>query len=272
MNNADSLSAKSPLSFRLALIFSAGITALSLLGLFWTPFDPQSAVVNDKFQSPNLAHWFGTDSIGRDLFSITLKGLSVTLGIALLVAAIGLVFGCLLGFTVAKLPILTSLLDLWVAFPVIILAFALSVTLGPSIFVIVFACSIGFAISTARIIAPKMRQLLQSDFVKNLQLMGASAPQIWFKHLLPNLAPLLIVQVSVTFVGTVLAEAGLTYLGLGVPNSMFSLGQILTSSVTFLRTNPGAIILPGLLIVLINLSVSTICDYLSSANARKLQK
>jgi peptide/nickel transport system permease protein len=270
VNRFKTFFSKLPIGVTFAGIFLIVITASSFLGKFWTPFNPEFAVIEDQFQPPNSTHWFGTDSIGRDLLSIILKGLPVTLLIALSTVLLALLVGCILGLAIAKFPVLASFFDLWIAFPVIILAFALTVYFGQSAFVIILACSIGFAIAIARVTAPKMRQLLKSDFVKNLKLMGASAPQIWFKHVFPNLAPLLIVQSSLTFVGTILAEAGLTYLGLGVPNSMFSLGQALASGATFLRTNPSAIILPGLLIVLINLSVSTICDFLASSDWEKM--
>ncbi|MDR2538105.1 MAG: ABC transporter permease, partial [Bifidobacteriaceae bacterium] len=215
------------LSLTIAVSWLFLLLSVALVGVVWTPYNPNQAEVADQFQAPTWEHWLGTDGIGRDLLSMVMKGLGVSLMIASAVAllSIGLALIWSAGFT--KFPDWLPFLDIWIAFPILVLAMALSVSLGASAWVIILACSFGFSISSARILIPKVRQIYSTDFMKNLRLMGGKPIYLAIRHVLPNLFPLLVLQISASFTGAILSEVGLTYLGLGVPNAWFSLGQVL---------------------------------------------
>jgi len=252
------------------IVVVAVLLTTALVSLFWTPFDPRSADVAGRWAAPGWPHLLGTDATGRDLLSLLMAGARTTV----LVAVGAGVLATVVGLALAALGALTSrwvresvavLVDILIAFPVLIIAMMISAVWGGSLWVVVWAVGIGFGVSIARVSRPELRRVLHSEFVVAARAAGLTPFQILVRHLLPNVAPVFIVQLSWGMAVAVLAEAGLSYLGVGAPVTDASWGVLLADLQRYLTVYPLTVIAPGLAITLTVLGFNLLGDGLREA-------
>ena len=230
-------------------IFITGFFLLILIvSFFYTPYNPNTMNGKEKFLAPCWTHWMGTDNFGRDIFSRVLAGLSTTFFVGISVTGIGAVFGTILGAFTGYFggwldEILMRINDALTAFPSILLALVFISILGTGKYNIILALGIIFIPSFARIVRGEFIRLKELDYVKSAKLMGA-----------------LLSAITVGFNNAVLAEAGMSYLGIGVQPPDASLGKMLSEAQSFLFSAPWYVIFPGIVIILLILGFSFLSE------------
>lgn len=239
----------------------------AIVSLVWTPHDPFDASAFRAWQPPSFDFWLGTDASGRDTFSLLLAGSRVTvvvaLGAAVFAGGLGILIAVAgaLGRTWLREPI-AVLIDVLIAFPTLLIAMMLSALVGGSLAVVIIAVGIGFGVSIGRVLRAEIRQVASLDFVTAARAAGATRSVILRRHILPNVSPVFLVQLSLSMGLAVLAEAGLSYLGFGAPPSVPSWGRMLAESQTYISVHPGSVLWPGLTITITVLALSLLGDTL----------
>lgn len=246
-------------------ILSAAVVALIVMGYFWTPYDPTAMSAAEKMDSPSLAHILGTDNFGRDIFSRVLEGAGTTFTIAASSVAIGLVAGILVGAFTGYFggwvdEVLMRVADVITAFPSILLALVLISIFGPGKYNMILALSILFIPSFARIVRSEYARQKQLDYVRSARLMGAGNMRIMFVHILPNVLPVVLSTVAIGFNNAVLAEASMSFVGIGVQLPDASLGRMLSESQSYFFSAPWYALGTGGTIVLLILGFGLISD------------
>ena len=234
-------------------------------GLFLSPYGPEDMDAASKNLGPSCKHLFGTDHYGRDIYTRVAHGSLTTMLIGAMTIVIGGIFGTLVGALTGYIggafdAVVMRVNDCLLAFPSILLALVFVGVFGPSERNVVIALGILFVPSIARVVRSDVRTQLQSDYVVNAKLLGASNARILFVHILPNLRATLLVTMAVGFNNAVLAESGMSYLGLGVQPPKASLGRMLSEGQSYLRSAPWTVLFPGLVLVLAVLGVSLLSD------------
>ena len=231
-----------------------------------TGYDPNYAVVKDRFLSPSIDHWMGTDPIGRDLFTRIVYGARVSLFVAfssiLLGTSLGYLFGIFSGYVGGKVDIsVQRVVDAMMAFPPLLLALTVVSALGPGVDKVIFAISMTSAPRAARVSRGLVLSLKQNVYVDAARVIGAAPKRIMLLHILPNaLAPFLILA-SVSLGGAILTEAALSFLGLGIPPPHASWGRMLTGAARdFGLIAPWLLIFPGLAIGVVVLAFNFFGD------------
>ena len=247
-----------------------GMIFLAIFSPLLIPYDPAKQDLNNTLDSPSVVHPFGTDSFGRDVLSRVLSGARVSVivgivscGIAIL---IGVPLGILAGFGGSKVDNLISrIIDGLMAFPPLLLAIVLMAVLGPSMINVMIA--LGFTISThfARLTRGETLKVKEESYIMAARTMGLRSYQIVFKHIIPNIIAPLIVQTSVTFAYAIIAEASLSFLGLGVQPPTPSWGLDLSDARRYVLTDPWLAMFPGIAIFLVVFGVNMFGDGLNSA-------
>ena len=245
------------------LILTGFLTVFIVLGFFWTPYDP-TAMESQKFLAPSLQHLMGTDNFGRDIFSRVLKGAGTTFGIAVATVSIGAVLGTLVGALTGFFggivdDILMRINDALTAFPSILLALVIISILGPgNKYNVVLALGAVFIPSFARVTRTAFAGLRDVNYVKSARLMGASNSRILWVHILPNTVNVLLPAITLGFNNAVLAEASMSYLGIGVTPPDASLGYMLSEAQSMLTRAPWYALSTGLTIILLVFGVGLI--------------
>ena len=239
--------------FKVGVVLTAVLLALILLGQIWTPYDPQTMSPSEKLQSPSADHWMGTDNFGRDIFSRVIRGAGTTLGIALATVIIsctaGTVIGALTGYFGGRVDtILMRFNDALTAFPSILLGLVFVSVLGGGTQNVILALSIVFTPSFARVTRSAYASVRDANYIKSARLMGAGKVRILTLHILPNILQVLLPALTIGFNNAVLAEASMSYLGIG---SMGSLGYILSDAQSMLYSAPWYALCAGGTIVLL---------------------
>lgn len=243
------------------LLLTGLLAALILLGFFWTPYDPNAMAAGPKFAPPSLSHLLGTDNFGRDIFSRVLQGAGATTATALATLAIGAVGGVLLGALTGYFggladEILTRVGDVLTAFPSILLALVVISLLGPGNRLnVILSLGLVFIPSFARVTRTAFAALRDVNYIKSARLMGAGSGRILAVHILPNTAPVLLSALTIGFNNAVLAEASMSFLGIGVTPPDASLGYMLSEAQGMLLAAPWYAGGAGLAIVLLVFSV-----------------
>ena len=240
----------------LGLILTALSVGYSALGLFWTPYSPTAMSSADQYASPSLAHPFGCDHMGRDVFSRTLEGASATLTIALAVLAIGFVAGLIIGalcgyYGGAADAVIMRFCDAIAAFPSVLLGLVVIAIIGSGKYNVILALGILFIPSFARLVRGEFIKYRDRDFVRAARLMGVSDGRIIFLHILPNTWPVLLSGLTIGFNNAVLAEASMSYLGIGVGPGDTSLGRMISEAQSYFTTAPWLVLFPALVTVLL---------------------
>lgn len=252
-------------SFCIGVVLLLAILLPVLVGFFYMPYDPDAMDVSAKYQAPSLNHLFGTDNFGRDILSRVMVGGRTTFLIALATLMLGGVCGLILGAVTGYFGgILDEALmranDALTSFPTILLALVFISILGPGKYNIIVALGIIFIPSFARVVRSEYVTFREMDFVKNARLMGASNFRIMFVHILPNTFPILRSTFTIGFNNAVLAESGMSYLGLGVQPPDASLGRMLSEAQSCLYIAPWSALIPGVVIILTVLSITLISE------------
>lgn len=249
----------------LGLILSALIVSMTMLSYVWTPYNPLAIDVENRLQPPSPTHLFGTDNLGRDLLSVVMVGGQNSLYITLVATTIGLVFGTALGLAAAGAParwgaVIARISDIGIALPSVLIALVLATTLGPGSLSTIVAISAWFVPVTARVVIGPARQVLALEFIEAAASHGRGRVAILIRHVVPNIAPLLIVQASIMFGAGILIEASLSFLGVGAQPPTPSWGRLLNEAQPLLQVVPHFALLPGLVIVIAILGFNLLGD------------
>ena len=246
--------------------FLVGLVVLSAtLSFFWLPQDPNTMDFTEQLSGPSAAHPFGTDQLGRDLLSRVLVGSRGALLVGFVAVGIALTLGCLIGALAGFVgglldDLLMRLVDVLYAFPPILLALLLAAIYTPGTFTAMSAIGIATAPVFARLLRASVLELKTRDFVEAGRALGASQRRVLTRHILPNALSPIIVQASLSLAVAVLAEAALSFLGLGTPPRVPSWGNMLREAQGFLQLSPYPVLVPGLAIVLTVLGWSLLGD------------
>jgi peptide/nickel transport system permease protein len=250
----------------LALLIVFGICAVCAPWL--APQDPAQLDLTGRLMGPSWAHWFGTDELGRDILSRTLFGARISLIVAVSVVglslAVGLVAGGLAGFyggwtdTVVNIYVTNA----FMALPGILLAIAFVAFMGPGLGNVILALAISGWVGYARLVRGQVMAVKEREFVEAARALGASDLRIMRRHILPNILQPLIVQAAIGMAGAVLAEATLSFLGLGVPPPTASWGSMLNDARSHLFDSPHLVFFPAMAVMLCVLSFNFIGDAL----------
>lgn len=241
--------------------------AIAAISLFWTPYSLLKTNGYEVWQKPSFAHLLGTDGTGADMLSWLMAGSRVELVIVVCTVMISALIGTvLLSIMISQYKIIraTSVMavDALISVPTVLIALMLAVPFGTNVFVIVIACGFGYGFNLARIVRPSAKLVLQSDYVNSAISQGASRIYVLLRHVLPNITPVALVQLSLSASTVILAESGLTYLGVGVQSGVPSWGRVLATSVTLIHVNPLAVLWPGLIVTIVVVALNLLGDVL----------
>ena len=272
MRNA-ALPASRRASLRLSLALITGlcltgvVVAAALISFVWTPWDVEAIRIADRLQPPSPAHWMGTDHFGRDLLSMIMAGARNSLAVALVAVGVGAGFGVPLGLLAAARRGLVDeavmrVNDLVFAFPALLVAVMITAVSGPGAINAIIAIGIFNIPVFARVSRGAALSLWAQDYVLAARTAGKSRTLISVQHILPNLLSLLMVQAAIQFALGIVAEAGLSYVGLGAQPPMPSWGRMLSEAQTMIGFAPWLAIFPGLAIVTVVLGLSLTGDSL----------
>ena len=260
-------------TFRAGAVITLVMLLIITVGVFWTPYDPNAMDAASKMAGPGLRHLFGTDNFGRDIFSRVLQGTGATFLIALGSVAIGLTAGLVVGGLTGWYggwvdELLMRLNDSITAFPSLLLALVLIAVFDTGKYNIILALGVLFIPTFARIVRMEVARQKALDYVKNAKLMGVKSMRILFVHIMPNTLPVLLSTVAISFNNAVLAEASMSYLGLGVQPPDPSLGRMLNEAQAYLLRAPWYAVSTGLAIILLVLGFGLLSEGLGGdANA-----
>lgn len=241
----------------LSLYLGAGIVGfvvvLAVVSLLWTPHDPVQAVPADRLQDPSTQYWLGTDRFGRDIASRLMVGAQITLVVGVIAVGISAVVGIPVGIWAAMRGGWTDVFimrgaDLLLAFPALLLAIIAAAVFGPSVVTAMVAIGISGVPGFARVARAGALQVLTQDYISAARISQVPEPVIAWRHIWPNIRALAIVQASVAFALAILAEAALSFLGLGASPPNPSWGLMLQAAQTQLGTSPLLALWPGLAI------------------------
>lgn len=252
------------------LVVLALVVAAALFGDLLAPYDPTRVDVPERLQAPSLQHPFGTDNLGRDVLSRVVVGARVSLQVGFIAVGISLVLGVVIGLTAgyysgALDSVLMRTMDVLFAFPFVLLAIAILAALGPGITNAMIAIGIVYTPIFARIARGSTLTVKQEVFVRAAYSIGASDGRIIRRHILPNVAAPLIVQTSLSLAFAILAEAALSFLGLGVQPPDPAWGRMLAEGRDFVRQAPWMGVFPGLAIFFTVMSFNFVGDGLRDA-------
>ncbi|HEY1528949.1 MAG TPA: ABC transporter permease [Candidatus Angelobacter sp.] len=232
------------------------------------PQNPSNINLPSRLQPPSAAHWFGTDELGRDIFSRVIYGARISMLVGSSVVAGSLLLGLILGSIAGYYGGLADkffnviLMNAFLSFPGILLAIAFVAFLGPGIFNLILALCIGGWVGYARLVRAQVLAVKEKEFVEAARALGASDWRIVTRHILPNIIQPVIVQAAIGMAGAVLAEATMSFLGLGVPPPTASWGSMLNDGRAHLFDAPHLVLFPALAVMLAVLSFNFIGDAL----------
>ncbi len=237
------------------VLLAGGFVAMALLSLAWTPHALDHLAIAERLQPPNLAHWLGTDHLGRDVLSLLMRGAATSLGVAALAVSLGALMGVPLGLWAAARAgwpdeLLMRGNDIVFAFPPLLLAVLLTTALGPGAASAILAVGVFNIPVFARVARGLALPLWQREFVQAARSAGKGNGRISREHVLPNLAGGLVVQLSLQLSLALLAETGLSYIGLGTQPPQPSWGRMLADAQTLTALSPTLALFPGLAVAL----------------------
>jgi peptide/nickel transport system permease protein len=242
------------------------VAVVGVVALFWTPYDvsPGAAGTGGRLEGPSAQFWAGTDRLGRDLLSQLMGGASVAMTVAvasvLIAGLLGIAIGVVAAATTRWADVaLLNVIDLMIAFPTLLLAMLIVTVRGATLTSAILAIGISGAAVIARVTRVNAARVLREDYVTAATASGTGWWGTIFRHVLPNVAPTLLVQLMLLAGGAILAEASLSYLGLGSPTAL-SWGRLLAAAQKSVTVQPLGAILPGLLIAWTVLGLNLLGD------------
>jgi peptide/nickel transport system permease protein len=252
-------------SFVAGGVLVAALIVLALLSFVWTPHSATEIDVPNKLLPPSATHWLGTDSLGRDIVSLLIVGARASIAVGLIAVGIGITVGVALGLLAAARrgwveELVMRLADFSIAFPALLTAIMLTAIYGPGLVTSIVAIGIFNIPEFARITRASANAVWTREFVLAARACGKGAWRITLEHVLPNIASVLIVQATIRFAIAILAEAALSYLGLGTQPPMPSWGRMLNEGQSMMYQAPLLAVWPGLAIVLSVLGLNLMGD------------
>ena len=252
-------------SFVLGAILSLALLAAALLSLVWTPWSPYDMDLPNKLQPPSAAHWLGTDVYGRDIVSLLLVGARSSILVGVVAVGIGVTIGTLLGLLAAARrgwveEAIMRLSDFTLAFPAILSAIMLTAVYGAGMVNAMVAIGIYNIPTFTRLARGAAKSVWGREYILAARACGKGPWAITWQHVLPNISAVLIVQVTIRFAIAILAEAALSYLGLGTQPPQPSWGRMLAEAQTMLYQAPLLAVFPGIAIALAVLGLNLLGD------------
>ncbi|THH36700.1 ABC transporter permease [Aliishimia ponticola] len=268
---------RAPVNLWIGGALVAMMTAIALLSLVWTPYDHTLLDIPAKFAAPSAEHWLGTDQLGRDVVSLLMAASVNSLTVAFVAVGLGGAIGTLLGLAASAWggwveAIVMRLVDLGFAFPALLFAIMLAAAFGPSLSNAILAIAFINIPVFARVARGAANQIWTRDFVLAGQAAGMGRAALTRDHILPNIAAPIIVQATIEFAVAILAEAALSYLGLGAQPPMPSWGRMLSEAQTLMYLAPELAIYPGLCIILAVLGFGLLGDGLRDVTDPRLAR
>lgn len=248
----------------IGIVLTGLIVLMALVSLFWLPY-PLADTSGSRLEGPSALHLLGTDRLGRDLLSQLMWGARIALVVGTCAVAIAAVLGTIVGLLAAFArpwvdDTLSAGLDVVIAFPVLLLAMLVVAVQGASLWSAVLAIGLAMSAVVARLTRILARRVLQEQFITAARTSGTGVLGVVFQHVLPNIAPTLAVSLALQFGAAVLAEASLSYLGLGAPPPNASWGRMLQEAQGTVLTAPVGAIAPGVAIIALVLGVNFLAD------------
>lgn len=261
------------INLRAGAIITGGFVGLAVIARFWTPYDPAVLSIVDKLQAPDAHHWFGTDQLGRDVLSMIMAGAETSVGVALLSVAIGSLLGVPLGLlAAARRGTIDELVmrgnDVIFAFPALLLAILITAVFGPGAVNAIIAIGIFNIPVFARVTRGAALQLWARDYALAARVAGKGPWRISCEHVLPNLLGLLAIQGTIQFSLGVIAEAGLSYVGLSAQPPTISWGRMLNEAQTLTALAPFLALFPGFAVLLFVLGLNLLGEGLRRTQSR----
>ena len=253
-------------SFWVGSICVLFVFLLAIVSFFWTPYDVTSLEISNRFKTPSYNHFLGTDHFGRDILSMIMVGTQTSIAVAMVAVGIGILFGLPLGLIAAAKrgtffdDLVMRFNDLIFAFPALIIAILITAVLGPGAFNAIIAIGIFNIPVFARVARGAALTQWSKEYILAAQVSGKGTILISIEHIIPNILNLLIVQATIQFSLGILAEAALSYVGLGAQPPIPSLGRMLADSQTMVSIAPHMAIFPGLFIVITVLGLNLMGD------------
>jgi peptide/nickel transport system permease protein len=250
------------------VVLIAVFLAFALFAPWIAPQDPTQIDLAIRLASPSPAHWFGTDELGRDVFSRIVYGARISMLVGASVVSLslllGLAVGAVAGYCGGRVDRLVNvvLMNAFLSFPGILLAIAFVAFLGPGMFNLILALVIGGWVGYARLVRGQVLAVREREFVEAARALGAGGAYIVIRHILPNIVQPVIVQAAIGMAGAVLAEATLSFLGLGVPPPAASWGSMLNSGRVHLFDAPHLVLFPAFVVMLAVLAFNFVGDAL----------
>ena len=250
------------------IVLVVTFTVLAIFAPWIAPHDPAEINLPDRLSGPSAAHWLGTDELGRDMLSRLIHGarISMLVGSSVVTVALilGLIVGCIAGYYGGRVDRIVNIviMNAFLSFPGILLAIAFVAFLGPGIFNLILALSIGGWVGYARLVRAQVLATREREFIEAARALGASDWRVITRHVLPNMIQPVIVQAAIGMAGAILAEATMSFLGLGVPPPAASWGSMLNDGRAHLFDAPHLVLFPAIAVMLAVLSFNFIGDAL----------
>jgi peptide/nickel transport system permease protein len=254
----------------LGLVLTVGVVVVAVAAPIIAPIAPETMDPQARLQAPSWAHPFGADDFGRDLLSRVLYGTRISLQVGVIAIAVSTVLGLAVGLLAGYVrggvdSVIMRVMDVLMAFPSILLALFIMAVLGSSLQNVVIAVSVAYIPFFARITRGQVLALAEAPFVEASRAAGASQARVMARHIFPNVVPLLIIQATTNLAFAILAEASLSYLGLGTQPPEPSLGRMLTEARPWLNQAPWLAIFPGLALMALVIGSNLLGDGLRDA-------
>jgi peptide/nickel transport system permease protein len=250
----------------IGVLLIAVFCVLALFAPMLAPQDPARIDLPTRLLGPSRAHWFGTDELGRDIFSRIIFGarISMLVGVSVVAASLllGLIVGALAGYYGGRLDRFVNVIvmNAFLSFPGILLAIAFVAFAGPGILNLILALAIGGWVGYARLVRAQVLATREKEFVESARALGAGDLRIIVRHILPNMIQPVIVQAAIGMAGAVLAEATMSFLGLGIAPPTASLGSMLNDGRSHLFDAPHLVLFPAATVMLAVLSFNFVGD------------
>src|SRR4051812_42070456 len=250
----------------IGMVLVGVFVVLAIFAPLIAPRDPASIDLPARLSPPSAAHWFGTDELGRDILSRIIFGARISMLVGASVVAfsllLGLVVGSIAGYYGGRIDRIVNVvvMNAFLSFPGILLAIAFVAFLGPGILNLILALSIGGWVGYARLVRAQVLATREREFVEAARALGASDWRVITRHILPNIIQPVIVQAAIGMAGAVLAEATMSFLGLGVPPPTASWGSMLNDGRSHLFDSPHLVLIPAAAVMLAVLSFNFIGD------------
>ena len=252
-------------AFVIGFALTGGMVLSALVSLLWTPHSPTEIIIANRLKPPTAVHWLGTDQFGRDILPMIMAGAQTSIVVGLIAVSLGGIFGLALGLWAAARrgwteDLIMRLSDLTFAFPVILIAILLTAGWGPGITNAILALGVINIPIFARLVRGTGIAMWEREFVQAARSAGKGRVRITFEHILPNITSVVVVQATISFAIAILAEAALSYLGVGSQPPDPSWGRMLSESQNFIFLSPLIAVWPGLAIVLSVLGLNLMGD------------